>query len=338
MNYLLLTIALLLLHQYFGHTNKRFTSAIKSISATTNNRPLISMKITNGIIIGGGRIGNHLFETNNKQDILLTRKDNIPIDAPEGPIYVCTRNNDLDNIIANTPANRQKDLVFLQNGILTTYLDDKRLSNNTQILIYYAVSKKGEKPIDGVTDLNPGGLTAVTGEWSDDFKARMTAAGLTCNIYDKPTWEIAMLEKHIWICAFMAIGHKHKCTVGEVEKSHNEEIRELIGELATAAAKWRNGWFLDLTFNAVTDSKPDPCPLHTALIASAGNQLMFKARKSWSDKTRERRRKENEEKQRVSNEREEYFSYLVDEKLGDISSPTISKLKERIEKDSSNSN
>ena len=34
-----------------------------------------------------------------------------------------------------------------------------------------------------------------------------------------------MVQKHIWICAFMAVGAKHLCTVGEVEKNHNAEVR-----------------------------------------------------------------------------------------------------------------
>ena len=37
----------------------------------------------------------------------------------------------------------------------------------------------------------------------------------------------------------MAVGSKHKCTVGEVEKLHNAEVRALIAELAAAAAKVR---------------------------------------------------------------------------------------------------
>ena len=35
-----------------------------------------------------------------------------------------------------------------------------------QVLVYFAVAKKGEKPTDGKTDVNPEGLTA--GEMSDD--------------------------------------------------------------------------------------------------------------------------------------------------------------------------
>jgi len=119
--------------------------------------------ITDGVIIGGGRIGLHLYESNDKRDVLLTKRDETVSVDSSGPIYVCTRNADLDRIIDTTPPHRRQDLVFLQNGILANYLCTKKLQENTQALIYYAVSKKGEQPIDGITELNPEGLTAVTG-------------------------------------------------------------------------------------------------------------------------------------------------------------------------------
>ena len=34
-----------------------------------------------------------------------------------------------------------------------------------QVLVYFAVAKKGEKPTDGKTDVNPEGLTAGEGCW-----------------------------------------------------------------------------------------------------------------------------------------------------------------------------
>lgn len=154
----------------------------------------MSSGITPGIIIGGGRIGSHLFESNMKKDILLSsRSDPFPTSSSSGPIYICTRNNDLEAIIARTPQNRLEDLVFLQNGMLQNFLKQHNLQDNTQALIYYAVAKKGEKPIDGKTELNPEGLTAVTGKWSADFEKRMKQAGLGCNIYDKNTFTIAMV-------------------------------------------------------------------------------------------------------------------------------------------------
>ena len=153
-----------------------------------------------------------------------------------GPIYVCTRNNDLEAIIASTPDDRKQDLVFMQNGILSEYLASKGLSDNTQALVYFAVSKTGEAPIDGITDTNPDGLTCITGKWANDFAERMKQCGLTCHVVEPDAFKISMLEKHIWICAFMAVGAKFKCTVGDVESQYNTELKALIAELATAAA------------------------------------------------------------------------------------------------------
>ena len=275
----------------------------------------LTMSVVKGAIVGGGRIGNLLHELNGKQDRLLSREDKI-LAEESGPIYCCTRNSDLAKIIDETPPNRREDLVFLQNGVLTEFLETKGLSHATQGLIYFAVSKKGEKPIDGITDLNPDGLTAITGKWAQDFKARLSLGGLKCHVLDKETWTVAMLEKHIWICAFMAVGAKHGgITVGEVEKVHNEEVRSLIGQLAHAASietkvkfsegvadrlcayarsvshfptalkefEWRNGWFCDVTFRSVTRMLPDPCPQHSDIMTD--QKLFSKARRDWVKRT-----------------------------------------------------
>ena len=51
-----------------------------------------------------------------------------------------------------------------------------------QALVYFAVSKKGETPIDGKTDANPEGLTAVTGKHADAFAKRLAAGDLSCKV------------------------------------------------------------------------------------------------------------------------------------------------------------
>lgn len=193
----------------------------------------MSMAIVDGTIIGNGRIGGMLWDKNSRKDVIIGRSDNYSEKlAASGPIYISTRNKDLDAIIKSTPKHRQEDLVFLQNGILTNYLAKLGLQDNTQALLYVAVAKKGEEPIDG-----PDGYTSVTGKWATDFKERLAAAKLSCQVLDKQPWFIKMLEKHIWICAFMAIGAKHGVTVGEVEAAHTAECRALINEMATAAEK-----------------------------------------------------------------------------------------------------
>jgi len=88
-----------------------------------------------------------------------------PEESRSGPIYVCTRNNDLDTVINKTPIDRRTDLVFLQNGILTEFLEGKGLEENTQGLVYFAVAKLGDEPIDGKTDVNPEVMTRILGAY-----------------------------------------------------------------------------------------------------------------------------------------------------------------------------
>ena len=70
--------------------------------------------------------------TGKKDTLLSSRASPIPESSLSGPIYVCTRNDDLEAIIEKTPVNRREDLVFLQNGILSPYLQSKGLLANTQ--------------------------------------------------------------------------------------------------------------------------------------------------------------------------------------------------------------
>ena len=108
-----------------------------------------------------------------------------------------------------------------------------------------------------------------------------------------------MLEKHVWICAFMLVGASHGgCTVGEVESTYTSEFEALASEMMTAGAsalgvevadgyldrlkayaravshfptavkefEWRNGWFYKLTCDAVKAGREDPMPLHTQAL------------------------------------------------------------------------
>ncbi|XP_041020995.1 uncharacterized protein LOC121262539 isoform X2 [Juglans microcarpa x Juglans regia] len=185
------------------------------------------------------------------------------------------------------------------NGMLEPWLQSKGLSDADQVLAYFAVSKLGEAPVDGKTDTNPEGLTAAYGKWASAVAARLHAGGLSCKVLSKEAFQKQMLEKLIWISAFMLVGARHPgATVGAVEKEYRSEVSSLIAELASAAAaekdlvfeeamedrlcaysravshfptavkefKWRNGWFYSLSEKATAEGKPDPCPLHTSWL------------------------------------------------------------------------
>ncbi|XP_015570884.2 uncharacterized protein LOC8280278 [Ricinus communis] len=254
--------------------------------------------VSPAVIVGGGRVGRALQEMGNGQDLLVKRGEPVPLDF-EGPILVCTRNDDLEAVLEATPKSRWNDLVFFQNGMLEPWLESKGLEDADQVLAYFAVAKLGEPPIDGKTDTNPEGLTAAYGKWAAAVASRLHAGGLSCKILDKDAFQKQMLEKLIWIAAFMLVGARHPgATVGAVEKEYRSEVSSLIAELASAASaekgivfengveerlcaysravahfptavkefKWRNGWFYSLSEKAIAEGKPDPCPLHTAWL------------------------------------------------------------------------
>ncbi|XBI05627.1 hypothetical protein VPH35_133776 [Triticum aestivum] len=270
-------------------------------SASRISAAVMATAVQPAVVVGGGRVGQALLSMGPSSggDLLLRRGEALPPAAPAGPILVCTRNDDLDGVLDATPKSRWQDLVFFQNGMLDPWLESKGLAGANQVLAYFAVSKLGEPPIDGITDANPEGLTAAFGNWAPAVAARLQNGGLTCKVLDKGAFEKQMLEKLIWISAFMLVGARHPgATVGAVEKEYRSEVSSLIAELASAAAaerglsfdegmeerlcaysravahfptavkefKWRNGWFYSLTEKALAEGKPDPCPLHTSWL------------------------------------------------------------------------
>ncbi|GFZ11890.1 hypothetical protein Acr_23g0002750 [Actinidia rufa] len=226
-------------------------------------------KVVPAVIVGGGRVGKAMQEMGNGDDLLVKRGDSVPLDFA-GPILVCTRNDDLEAVLESTPKSRWDDLQSLVNLLLM----------GKRILI-------------------PEGLTAAFGKWASAVAARLHAGGLSCKVLDKDAFQKQMLEKLIWISAFMLVGARHPgATVGVVEKDFRSEVCSLITELAAAAAaekaivfedgmddrlcaysrtvahfptavkefKWRNGWFYSLSEKAIAEGKPDPCPLHTTWL------------------------------------------------------------------------
>lgn len=56
--------------------------------------------------MGGGRLGEALAKMGLGDDVILRRGEAFPSDAPRGPIYVCTRNDALEAVIASVPEDR----------------------------------------------------------------------------------------------------------------------------------------------------------------------------------------------------------------------------------------
>lgn len=57
------------------------------------------------VIVGGGRVGKALNDMGSGDDLLVKRGEPVPLDF-EGPIMVCTRNDDLEAVLQSTPRPR----------------------------------------------------------------------------------------------------------------------------------------------------------------------------------------------------------------------------------------
>jgi hypothetical protein len=240
-------------------------------------------------VIGGGRIGSLLGKGG--ESLLLKRGDSIPSDNEGTPILIATRNDSLDKIIEECPENRLKDLVFLQNGYLDGYLADKGLADNSQALLYLSVPALGVEPVDGITSVNPEGLTAATGVHAQALANILASLGLKCNVVTPEEYKPAMFEKLIWISTYMLVGTSKECaSVGQAGSDHKDLVEKVINELLAAVAakeginfsegaverlaaytdvvtsfpcavkefEWRNSYFYKLG--------DDACPAHNELL------------------------------------------------------------------------
>ena len=129
---------------------------------------------------------------------------------------------------------------------------DKGLERScTQMLAYFAVSKLGEEPVDGKTEMNPEGLTSIHGKHADAVAERLHASGMSCKVtialaqalskvpdrvvtvatwrssfehasqvLGKADFKVQMYEKLIWICAFMIVGATHGGCTGTIAHTH----------------------------------------------------------------------------------------------------------------------
>lgn len=159
------------------------------------------------VIVGQGRVGRLLAELGERKgydDIIVRRGDPIPADHP-GPIYVCTRNDDLSAVLAQCPEEKKQDLVLMQDGMLEPFRQRHGLYENTQAMLWLAVVRAGGKPIDGINAESPEGLTGVTGKWSGALAQRLGTGNLVCLEQMERDYRRNSLEKTIWISAFMLV-------------------------------------------------------------------------------------------------------------------------------------
>ena len=128
----------------------------------------------NCTIVGKGRIGCMLHDIL-PQSVLVGRAEPIP---SQHPIIVATRCDDLDDVFERVKPQARAKMIFVQNGMLYSWLAQRGLEEATQALLYVAVSHKGAAPVDG-------GRTVVTGPYAEFFRSVLEKGGMKARSIEK---------------------------------------------------------------------------------------------------------------------------------------------------------
>jgi len=218
-------------------------------------------------VIGNGRIGSLFHQVFGGK---VFRRSDVLVDFEDGPIVIATRNDSLASVIEKIPYDRFKDLVFVQNGMYLEVLGKLGVNDPTLMLIYFAVQRKNDTPVDG-------GGSLICGKYAQTIQNPLKDKyGISLNEVDKTTFEKQMYSKLLWNTVFGLLCEAHELTVGELVEQKYEDIDALAKELVAIVEsvanfkmssnitkelcdysksipdyigsvkewKWRNGWFL----------------------------------------------------------------------------------------------
>eukprot|EP00268_Persea_americana_P043824 TRINITY_DN4410_c0_g1_i7.p1 TRINITY_DN4410_c0_g1~~TRINITY_DN4410_c0_g1_i7.p1 ORF type:complete len:179 (-),score=18.21 TRINITY_DN4410_c0_g1_i7:196-732(-) len=83
----------------------RVRASSSSSMASSAAAATTATKVLPAIIVGGGRVGRMLQRLGDGRDVLVGRGEKVASDF-NGPIFVCTRNDDLEAVLESTPQSR----------------------------------------------------------------------------------------------------------------------------------------------------------------------------------------------------------------------------------------
>lgn len=246
-------------------------------------------------VVGVGRIGGMLVGLGQAAG---WRVRSVGRDGPTaavdgaGPVVVCTRNDDLEQVVARTPVDRRGDLVFVQNGVLAPWCRARGLSEATLGVLYVAVDRVGAPPV-------PGAASVFAGRHAAAVAGLMHGGGVWARTArDEEDLRREVGTKLAWICVLGVLGEALAATVGQVLETQADEVVALCEELAPALAAgpdtaadpelaarvlaysrsvahyrttvkewpWRTGWLLDQATRAGV-----ALPRHRAWLVRAGH-------------------------------------------------------------------
>lgn len=253
------------------------------------------------VIIGNGRVGGALHQAATAKGLdcsLVSRDDGWEaVEGPPGdPILLAVRNDDLLDVVANVPSNRQSDLVFIQNGAVRDFLSQNTLGACTRGLLFFAVPKRG-------APISPGATSPFTGPHATAMARFLGQIGLQAQHVDWARFLAYEFEKLTWNTAFGLLCERFDSPVGQVMDDHMDVLDELVRELSHVGRaamnvdlphdylmkrlcdyarsieayqgavkdwRWRNGWFV-----TTARTRNIETPVHHRLLVEIGREHLL---------------------------------------------------------------
>eukprot|EP00878_Enallax_costatus_P028943 GHUV01031310.1.p1 GENE.GHUV01031310.1~~GHUV01031310.1.p1 ORF type:complete len:143 (+),score=30.93 GHUV01031310.1:183-611(+) len=87
------------------------------------------------VVVGAGRVGRTISKMAYPALPVYGRGQSLPRQL-QAPIWVCTTNDDLQDVVQQLAPSQHQQLIFIQNGVLLPFLASHELQHSTQVLLY----------------------------------------------------------------------------------------------------------------------------------------------------------------------------------------------------------
>lgn len=144
-------------------------------------------------------------------------------------IFICTRNDSLQSIVDEIPSASHKNIVLVQNGMLSPFIDALKNPIAGRAILYFAVSKKGERA-------KPGGDTLVCGDKANSIAKFFESVDIPVKIVSQSELAKVEMEKLLWNSVMGLMGEVHSESVAQTLERWSE-VEEVISELLPVIEK-----------------------------------------------------------------------------------------------------
>jgi ketopantoate reductase len=178
-------------------------------------------------VIGAGRVGTALQLASPDKVQVFTREDSLEKLSElknEDLVMIASRNDSLASIHSSLPVSAKAKSVFIQNGMLSPFLEKLSPSYAARAILYFAVSKKGE-------EAKPGGDTLVCGEKAELLQSYFEQMNIPSKVVSKDEMAKVEMEKLLWNSIMGLLGEYYEESVGETVEKHWDVVDGLLEEL-----------------------------------------------------------------------------------------------------------